>query len=81
MSSPSYGKPTSPAGAVSTMGSSSSENTVTADERPTHIAFGKKVTIPDHILGSKQVQNYDVHVPTLVLQCSRMYVRITYGPT
>lgn len=52
VSSPSHVKQSS---AVSTLGSSSSENIVTSDERPTHIAFGQKVAIPDHILGSKQV--------------------------
>ena len=28
----------------------------TADTRPTHVAFGSKVTIPDHILHCRQVR-------------------------
>ncbi len=39
---------------VSTLGSSSENVAVTNEERPTHIAFGKKVAIPNHILASRK---------------------------
>lgn len=28
---------------------------VSVDERPTHVAFGKRVPIPEHILSSRKV--------------------------
>ncbi len=57
MTSPSHSGSSIATATVSTLGSSSSENiAVTTEERPTHIAFGKKVAIPSHILAStKQV--------------------------
>lgn len=60
----SYASVTSPSHGVSTPGnlaSSSTENISaalhTTDERPTHIAFGKKVAIPGHILAKQQVRD------------------------
>ena len=35
---------------------SASDNLSSSNLKPTHIAFGKKVPIPDHILGSRQQQ-------------------------
>lgn len=55
------------ASASGTTSNSSSHSS--CEVRPTHVAFGKKVAIPDHILTSRQVNCTDTSVSVLTLFC------------